>query len=164
MTDPRLNPSDLKDLLVVRTLPHDCTAGHVAVPEHARGFDPRREERNGVLFQVDPGSRWTLKVLRSRPTRHFQYLLVRCKCGKTFGHRGDRRTIVCFTCGRTDDLRLVLQRQRRLKASAKANGNANGKANGKADHATAGHPAKRRPVKRRNLTAPAASRRARVAR
>jgi hypothetical protein len=116
-----------------------------------------------VLFQVDPGSRWTLKVLRSRPTRHFQYLLVRCKCGKTFGHRGDRRTIVCYICGRTDDLRAVLLRQRRLEAAAKANGKANGKGNGKTDHTAAG-PAKRRVVKRRTVSAPAAPRRARVAR
>jgi len=113
-----------------------------------------------VLFQVDSGSRWTLKVLRSRPTRHFEYLLVRCKCGKTFGHRGDRRTIVCYNCGRTEDLVQLLLRQRRLTASAKANG----KANGRADHATPGRVSKRRPLKRRTITAPAAPRRSRVAR
>jgi hypothetical protein len=113
-----------------------------------------------VLFQVDSGNHWTLKVLRSRPTRHFEYLLVRCKCGKTFGHRGDRRTIVCYVCGRTGDLRLVLLRQRRMNAGDKANG----QANGKADHATIGRGAKRRSLKRRTVTAPAAPRRARVAR
>jgi hypothetical protein len=109
-----------------------------------------------------------LKVLRARPTRHFQYLLVRCKCGKVFGHRGDRRTIVCYFCGRTDDLRAVLQRQRRLEAAGKANGKASGKANGNAngnaDHAAGGRPAKRRVLKRRTVSAPAAPRRARVAR
>jgi len=117
-----------------------------------------------VLFQVDPGSRWTLKVLRSRPTRHFQYLLIRCKCGKMFGHRGDRRTIVCYICGRTDDLRAVLLRQRRQQAAGKAGGKANGKGNGKGEHATSGRSAKRRVLKRRTVSAPAAPRRARVAR
>jgi hypothetical protein len=118
-----------------------------------------------VLFQVDPGSRWTLKVLRSRPTRHFHYLLVRCKCGKTFGHRGDRRTIVCFWCGRTADLRLVILRQRRREAAGKADENENGKANGTADYRTAKRrPTSRRLLKRRTVTAPAASRRARVSR
>jgi len=126
-----------------------------------------------VLFQVDSGSRRTLKVLRSRPTRHFEYLLVRCKCGRTFGHRGDRRTIVCYVCGRTEDLVLLLLRQRRAakaaaeangQANGKANGTANGKANGKAHHPAPVRLGKRRPLKRRTVTAPAAPRRARVAR
>jgi hypothetical protein len=45
-----------------------------------------------------------VKILRVRPTRHFYYLLVRCRCGRSFGHRADRRRIVCFTCGRMADL------------------------------------------------------------
>ena len=45
-----------------------------------------------------------VKILRVRPTRHFYYLLVRCRCGRSFGHRADRRRIVCFTCGRIAEL------------------------------------------------------------
>ncbi len=46
-------------------------------------------------------------ILRVRPTRHFLYLLVRCRCGKSFGHRADRRKIVCFSCGRMAELPLL---------------------------------------------------------
>jgi hypothetical protein len=46
----------------------------------------------------------SVKILRMRPTRHFLYLLVRCRCGKAFGHRGDRHKIVCFSCGRMAEL------------------------------------------------------------
>jgi hypothetical protein len=45
-----------------------------------------------------------VKILRVRPTRHFLYLFVRCRCGKSFGHRADRHRIVCFTCGRMAEL------------------------------------------------------------
>src|SRR5258708_40188278 len=48
-----------------------------------------------------------VKILRVRPTRHFLYLLVRCRCGKSFGHRADRRKIVCFSCGRMAELPLL---------------------------------------------------------
>src|ERR1700752_1028987 len=46
----------------------------------------------------------SVKILRMRPTEHFLYLLVRCRCGKSFGHRGDRHKIVCFSCGRMAEL------------------------------------------------------------
>ncbi|HXB55166.1 MAG TPA: hypothetical protein VN461_10310 [Vicinamibacteria bacterium] len=48
-----------------------------------------------------------VRILRVRPTRHFLYLLVRCRCGKSFGHRADRRKIVCFSCGRMAELPLL---------------------------------------------------------
>jgi hypothetical protein len=46
-----------------------------------------------------------VKILRARPTRHFLFLLIRCRCGKKFGHRADRPTIVCYHCGRMAALR-----------------------------------------------------------
>jgi hypothetical protein len=52
-----------------------------------------------------------VKILRARPTRHFLYLLVRCRCGKKFGHRADRPTIVCFHCGRMAALRDLRSRR-----------------------------------------------------
>jgi len=58
-----------------------------------------------VLVAIDTGSRRPVKILRARPTRHFLFLLVRCRCGKKFGHRADRPTIVCYHCGRMAALR-----------------------------------------------------------
>jgi hypothetical protein len=48
-----------------------------------------------------------VKVLRSRPTRHFTFLLIRCRCSRRFGHRGDRPLIACFSCGRVGQLAQV---------------------------------------------------------
>ena len=87
-----------------------------------------------MLVAIDTGSRRPVKILRARPTRHFLYLLVRCRCGKRLGHRADRPTIVCYHCGRMAALRDL--RLRRTKAGRPA-----GKANGKA----AAHSAPRRP-------------------
>jgi hypothetical protein len=64
-----------------------------------------------VLVAVDTGTRRPVKILRARPTRHFLYLLVRCRCGKKFGHRADRPMIVCFHCGRMAALREVRGRR-----------------------------------------------------
>ena len=63
-----------------------------------------------VLVEVGGRGRAPVKVLRARPTRHFIYLLVRCRCGKTFGHRADRRAIVCYYCGRMADIRRIYRR------------------------------------------------------
>jgi hypothetical protein len=41
-----------------------------------------------------------VRILRARRTAGFVYLLVRCRCGKQFGHRAERRFIVCLRCGR----------------------------------------------------------------
>jgi len=41
-----------------------------------------------------------MKVLRARRTDRFVYFLVRCRCGRQFGHRAQRRLIVCYQCGR----------------------------------------------------------------
>jgi hypothetical protein len=48
-----------------------------------------------------------MRILRSRETRNFIYLLVQCTCGRRFGHREDRATIACFNCGRVADLGRV---------------------------------------------------------
>jgi hypothetical protein len=48
-----------------------------------------------------------MRILRSRETRNFVYLLVQCTCGRRFGHREDRSTIACFNCGRVADLKRV---------------------------------------------------------
>ena len=58
-----------------------------------------------MLVAIDSGTRRPVKILRARPTRHFLFLLVRCRCGKKFGHRADRPTIVCYHCGRMAALR-----------------------------------------------------------
>ena len=68
-----------------------------------------------MLVAIDTGSRRPVRILRSRPTRHFLYLLVRCKCGKKFGHRADRPHIVCYRCGRMATLREVRGAPRRGK-------------------------------------------------
>jgi hypothetical protein len=66
-----------------------------------------------------------MRILRSRDTQNFVYLLVQCPCGRKFGHRQDRRTLVCFACGRVADLgkvrmnddarRKLLARRRRVR-------------------------------------------------
>jgi len=66
-----------------------------------------------------------MRILRSRETSNFVYLLVQCSCGRRFGHREDRRTVVCFHCGRVMDLgrirlsdearKRLLARRRRLR-------------------------------------------------
>jgi hypothetical protein len=90
-----------------------------------------------------------MTILRARETQYFLYLFVRCTCGCRFGHRADRRVLVCYVCGRVADLgrvktkeqakrKVLADRRRRLRsvrepvgASAKAgNGHANGHANG----------------------------------
>ncbi len=48
-----------------------------------------------------------MRILRSRETLKFVLLLVQCTCGRRFGHREDRRTVVCFHCGRVADLGKV---------------------------------------------------------
>ena len=64
-----------------------------------------------MLVAIDTGSRRPVKILRARPTRHFLFLLVRCRCGKKFGHRADRPTIVCYDCGRMAALRDLRSRR-----------------------------------------------------
>ena len=64
-----------------------------------------------MLVAIDTGSRRPVKILRARPTRHFLFLLVRCRCGKKFGHRADRQTIVCYHCGRMAALRDLRSRR-----------------------------------------------------
>lgn len=85
-----------------------------------------------------------MTILRARETRHFLYLFIRCTCGCRFGHRADRRVLVCYVCGRVADLgrvrtkdqakrKVLADRRRRLRA-ARANaavlGNGHAKANG----------------------------------
>lgn len=41
-----------------------------------------------------------MRILQARQTAGFVYFLVRCRCGKKFGHRAQRRLIVCYYCGR----------------------------------------------------------------
>jgi hypothetical protein len=48
-----------------------------------------------------------MRILRSRETLNFVYLLVQCPCRRRFGHRSDRRTVSCFHCGRVADLGKV---------------------------------------------------------
>ena len=48
-----------------------------------------------------------MRILRSRETLNFVYLLVQCPCGRRFGHRADRRSVSCFHCGRIADLGKV---------------------------------------------------------
>jgi hypothetical protein len=59
-----------------------------------------------------------VKILRARATRHFLFLLVRCRCGKQFGHRADRPNIICYECGRMAALRDL--RPRHAKADRAA--------------------------------------------
>jgi hypothetical protein len=81
-----------------------------------------------VLVAVDTGTRRPVKILRARPTRHFLYLLVRCRCGKKFGHRADRPMIVCFYCGRMAALREVRGRRSPKGGRRPVAKSANGKA------------------------------------
>jgi hypothetical protein len=55
----------------------------------------------------DRAGRQGMKVLRSRDLHHFTYLLVRCRCGKRFGQRADRRMVACLACGRLAELGKV---------------------------------------------------------
>ena len=90
-----------------------------------------------------------MTILRARETQYFLYLYVRCTCGCRFGHRADRRVLVCYVCGRVADLgrvktkeqakrKVLADRRRRFRAAratvgvaAKAgNGHANGHGNG----------------------------------
>ena len=48
-----------------------------------------------------------MRILRSRPTLNFVYLFAQCPCGRRFGHRADRKTLTCFSCGRVADLGKV---------------------------------------------------------
>ncbi len=98
-----------------------------------------------------------MTILRARETQHFLYLFVRCTCGCRFGHRADRRVLVCYVCGRVADLgrvktkeqarrKVLADRRRRLKAAralvgaaAKGNGHANGHGTGHGQHAPS-HP------------------------
>ncbi len=60
-----------------------------------------------------------MKILRHRPTRRFVALLVQCRCGRKFLHRLDRPRVVCLHCGRTAELRPMVDR---LRAAAEAAG------------------------------------------
>jgi hypothetical protein len=89
-----------------------------------------------------------MTILRARETQYFLYLFVRCTCGCRFGHRADRRVVVCYVCGRVADLgrvktkeqakrKVLADRRRRLRAAretlvagAHANGNGHAHANG----------------------------------
>src|SRR5262245_22332167 len=77
----------------------------------AAGDDRDERSRTNVLVAIDTGSRRPVKILRARPTRHFLFLLIRCRCGKKFGHRADRPTIVCYHCGRMAALRDLRTRR-----------------------------------------------------
>jgi hypothetical protein len=102
-----------------------------------------------------------MTILRARETQHFLYLFVRCSCGCRFGHRADRRVVVCYVCGRVADLgrvktkeqakrKVLADRRRRLRAARElvgapvrvgnghARAHANGHANGRAAEAPAG--------------------------
>jgi hypothetical protein len=111
-----------------------------------------------VLVAIDTGSRRPVKILRARPTRHFLFLLVRCRCGKRFGHRADRATIVCYHCGRMAALRdLRLRRTKGGRAAGKASmSKTNGKTARSAPRRTAalGHTGRRTvpaPAKRQTV-------------
>ncbi len=85
-----------------------------------------------------------MTILRARETQYFLYLFVRCTCGCRFGHRADRRVLVCYVCGRVSDLgrvktkeqakrKVLADRRRRMRAArslvggtARANGNGYG--------------------------------------
>ena len=82
-----------------------------------------------MLVAIDTGSRRPVKILRARPTRHFLFLLVRCRCGKKFGHRADRPSIVCYHCGRMAalrDLRVTPGPWPAVAAPAKSRGREDG--------------------------------------
>lgn len=106
-----------------------------------------------------------MTILRARETQYFLYLFVRCTCGCRFGHRADRRVLVCYVCGRVADLgrvktkdearrKVLADGRRRLRAArarvaAAVKGNGNGHGHG--THAPA------RPLTGRATTARAAA-------
>lgn len=96
--------------------------------------------RRSALTRLDAEIRGPLKILRARPTRHFLFLLVRCRCGKRFGHRADRRLIVCYHCGRIADLTAVRRRRERKPAKARSLP----RTRARETRAMAAHPAHRR--------------------
>jgi len=61
-----------------------------------------------------------MKILRHRPTRRFVALLVRCRCARKFLHRLDRPRVVCLHCGRSAELRPMVERLRVAEASSGA--------------------------------------------
>jgi hypothetical protein len=67
-------------------------------------MDPARADSES---HDDGIGRQGMKVLRSRDLDHFTYLLVRCRCGKRFGQRADRRVVACLNCGRLAELQKV---------------------------------------------------------
>ena len=114
-----------------------------------------------------------MPILRARETRHFLYLFVRCTCGCRFGHRADRRVLVCYVCGRVADLgrvktkeqarhKVLSDRRRRLRAGGttvtitRGNGNGRGHGNGPGPHvsprAVPGKAEMRAPAPRRTAT------------
>jgi hypothetical protein len=52
-----------------------------------------------------------VKLLRSRPTRHFLFLLIQCRCGKRFGQRADRHVVACYHCGRLGSLDTLRKKE-----------------------------------------------------
>ena len=87
-----------------------------------------------------------MTILRARETQHFLYLFVRCSCGCRFGHRADRRVLVCYVCGRVADLgrvktkdqakrKVLADRRRRLREARELVGarvgHGHGRANGR---------------------------------
>jgi hypothetical protein len=56
-----------------------------------------------------------MRILRARRTAAFVYFLVRCRCGKKFGQRAQRRLIVCYHCGRVAETAMA----RRAGSSAR---------------------------------------------
>lgn len=112
-----------------------------------------------------------MTILRARETRHFLYLFVRCTCGCRFGHRADRRVLVCYVCGRVADLgrvktkeqarrKVLSDRRRRLRAARTTvtitRGNGRGHGNGQGTHVAArpvsGSAEMRAPAPRRSAT------------
>lgn len=119
-----------------------------------------------MLVAIDTGTRRPVKILRARPTRHFLFLLVRCRCGKKFGHRADRPNIVCYHCGRMAALRELGGRRGRKGGSgpvrpARARGASSAKGTGKPPRPTkpASRPASRRSSVAGRRTAPAPAKR-----
>jgi hypothetical protein len=56
-----------------------------------------------------------MKILHHRATRHFIALLIGCRCGRKFLHRLDRPVVACVTCGRIDDLGLIIEKLREAR-------------------------------------------------
>ena len=79
-----------------------------------------------------------MTILRARETQYFLYLYVRCTCGCRFGHRADRRVLVCYVCGRVADLgrvktkeqakrKVLADRRRRLRTARETVGAVEGR-------------------------------------